>query len=531
MIIKRAFIIVVLNLLVYSSVSFAQISPGDLVNAHAHLEGMSNCTKCHVLGSKVTNEKCLDCHLEIKTRIEQNKGYHASTEVKGKECAKCHNDHHGREFEIIRFKTDTFNHQLSGYELLGKHQKTLCKDCHRNEFIIDMQLKDRSNTYLGLGRECLNCHIDYHQGSLANNCTNCHTHQAFKPAENFDHQKTKFVLRGKHKEVDCLKCHLKEIKNGKDFQKFSGIRFDNCTACHKDEHQNKFGQNCKECHNENSFREVKLLENFNHNLTDFPLQGKHAKVNCKECHKTGYTATIAHKSCSDCHADYHKNEFDLNGKDPKCDDCHSLNGFTPSTYSIEKHNLSKFPLNGAHLASPCFSCHLKNDTWKFRKIGVYCVDCHEDIHKEYIDKIYYPQQNCKICHSENSWKSIQFEHNLTNFKLKGAHQKQDCRACHFPKTENGINTQRFASLKGSCTECHNDIHQNQFEINGISDCSRCHSSENWTIQKFDHSKTLFPLDGAHEKVSCKSCHKTVNQQNANYILYKIKEYKCADCHS
>ena len=33
-------------------VSNAQISPGELTKSHAHLEGMLNCTKCHVLGDK-----------------------------------------------------------------------------------------------------------------------------------------------------------------------------------------------------------------------------------------------------------------------------------------------------------------------------------------------------------------------------------------------------------------------------------------------------------------------------------------------
>jgi len=55
----------------------AQISPGDLTKSHAQLEGMLNCTKCHVLGDKVSNDKCLECHKELKARIDQKKGYHA----------------------------------------------------------------------------------------------------------------------------------------------------------------------------------------------------------------------------------------------------------------------------------------------------------------------------------------------------------------------------------------------------------------------------------------------------------------------
>jgi len=106
----------------------AQISPGELAEVHAHLEGISNCTKCHTLGDKVSNEKCLDCHTELKARIDQNKGNHASAEIKGKACVTCHNDHHGRKFEIIRFDKDKFDHKLAGFEVLGAHAKKTCKD-------------------------------------------------------------------------------------------------------------------------------------------------------------------------------------------------------------------------------------------------------------------------------------------------------------------------------------------------------------------------------------------------------------------
>jgi len=85
----------------------AQISPGALSNTHAYLEGVSNCTKCHDVGNKVTRQKCLTCHQIIKTNILARKGYHASPEVSGKECVVCHNEHHGRNFQIIRFDRKT----------------------------------------------------------------------------------------------------------------------------------------------------------------------------------------------------------------------------------------------------------------------------------------------------------------------------------------------------------------------------------------------------------------------------------------
>ena len=53
---------------------YAQLSPGDLTKAHANLEGLSNCTKCHELGDKVTNTKCLDCHKDINSLISKKYG-------------------------------------------------------------------------------------------------------------------------------------------------------------------------------------------------------------------------------------------------------------------------------------------------------------------------------------------------------------------------------------------------------------------------------------------------------------------------
>ena len=175
---------------------FAQISPGDLAKPHAHLEGLSNCTKCHTLGKKVVNEKCLDCHKEIKERIDQRKGYHSSAEIRGKNCFECHSDHHGVKFEMIRFDLEKFNHSLTGYKLLGAHARKKCKDCHKSKYISDQEIKKKTYTYLGLNTTCLTCHTDYHQKTLSPDCASCHDFDAFKPAPLFDHSKSKFKLIG-----------------------------------------------------------------------------------------------------------------------------------------------------------------------------------------------------------------------------------------------------------------------------------------------------------------------------------------------
>ena len=109
--------------------------------------------------------------------------------------------------------------------------------------------------------------------------------------------------------MECSKCHKTEIRNGENFQQFTGIDFTSCTSCHQDVHNNKFGQNCIQCHSEESFHIIKGLNNFDHSKTDYPLEGKHQYVDCKLCHKTNYTDPIWTNRCTNCHSDYHKNQF------------------------------------------------------------------------------------------------------------------------------------------------------------------------------------------------------------------------------
>jgi hypothetical protein len=528
-------IVIILAILVWQP-AYTQISPGELVKVHSHLEGLSNCTQCHVLGKKVANQKCLACHTELKARIDAQKGYHASSEPKGKECVTCHSDHHGLNFQIIRFDKEKFNHDLSGFKLTGAHVKKKCIDCHKPEHISDQKIKKKKFTYLGLNPACLTCHADYHQKTLSANCTDCHDFELFKPAKKFDHAKAKFQLSGKHQEVACIECHKTGIKNEVKYQEFKGIRFDNCTACHQDAHNNKFGQNCTQCHSELSFSIIKGVQNFDHGKTDFKLEGKHQKVACNACHKTKFTNAIKYDHCADCHADFHKSQFAKQGISPDCSFCHTVNGFTEFTYTIAQHNESVFPLKGAHLATPCFACHKKetnqaDTSWRFKDIGMHCYDCHKDIHQTFINEKYYPEKSCTSCHYEDGWNKINFDHKRTNFELAGVHAKKTCRDCHFKKDKQGIVSQQFTGLPTTCSNCHNDIHQKQFEINGITDCSRCHEQLAYKpASKFDHGKTQFPLDGKHKDVACIKCHKVIQDQGVAFVLYKIKDFKCEDCH-
>jgi hypothetical protein len=508
----------------------AQISPGDLSNPHSPLEGISNCTQCHDLGNKVSNDKCLKCHSEILRRITDQKGYHSSVEIKGKDCSACHSEHNGKNFQLIRLDAAKFDHNLTGYPLSVPHAKQECKVCHTPQNITDQKLKVKKVTFLGVNTECLACHADYHLRTLSPNCLNCHNPESFVSASKFNHDNARFKLAGKHKNVDCIKCHKIEMPGGKKFQKFRGIQYTNCTSCHKDPHSNKFGQNCRQCHSEESFQVSGIVKNFDHNKTSFRLEEKHLIVNCKACHKTKLTDPLKHDRCTDCHADYHKKQFVNFGVTPDCSQCHSVKSFTMFSFTVENHNLSRFPLEGAHTAIPCYDCHRKQERWNFRDIGTDCKDCHADIHQTFIQPKYYSDASCKVCHTVNRWTDITFDHSKTAFNLTGVHVNLECRACHFRKDSDGNIKQKFSGLSANCAECHNDNHFKQFEQNGITDCTTCHDTDNWKASRFDHNNTAFKLDGKHLNIACENCHKPDQVGSNFYIVYKLKEFKCESCH-
>lgn len=598
-------------LILSAALGYSQISPGDLTKSHANLEGMSNCTLCHDIGKKVSNSKCLDCHKEIQSLLSQNKGYHASSNVKNKDCFACHSEHHGRNFDMVRFDMNNFNHNLTGYELEGKHEVVDCKKCHMPDNIANSELRKRKNTFLGLDTSCLSCHDDFHQKTLSNDCMACHTMNTFRPAENFDHNESNYPLKGAHAQVDCKACHKETTRNGKRFQEFSGISFNDCkachadphnnqlsgkctqchtessfstfigrgnfnhsttdfdlkgahrktdcfachqkssnplalfqdnrsfeendcVACHTDPHENKYGQDCAKCHNEESFLALNNMDFFDHSITDYPLEGNHLGVDCRKCHIERFSTPIDFSACSSCHSDYHNGEFTENGFTPDCATCHSLEkGFNYTLFTLSDHQNTSFPLEGAHVATPCFACHVSeaDERWTFDNLGSSCVDCHLNIHDTFISASYYPQNDCTACHSSDAWDMVDFDHSKTEWPLTGEHLSVNCDQCHFNYSEDNLTfTQNFINLDTQCASCHDNIHDDAFAINGVTDCNRCHVTDSWFPEKFDHNRTAFKLQGKHAEIDCKACHEVENKAGETVVLYKLNKFECIDCH-
>lgn len=535
------------------SISFAQLSPGDLHKSHMHLEGIENCTSCHEQGKQLNPDNCLSCHTLLKERIENNKGLHSNKEYR--QCETCHVDHLGQNYEMIYWEEEkeNFDHNKAGYKLEGKHKELECSKCHNPQNILDPQkLKDKKKdlmrTFLGLGDKCLSCHHDEHRGQLKTDCLSCHNMNGWKPAPDFDHNKTKYKLTGKHRNVKCEKCH-KSVTDNKfsddnSYLKFSPLKFNSCLNCHTDIHKNKFGSNCTKCHNTSGWANYSQ-KNFDHKKTKYPLKGEHKKLQCEQCHKPGKPLKIKKfNECKDCHRDTHRGQFNGRIQKGACEECHTVNGFLPSTFTTAMHEKCDYPLEGSHLAVPCFACHKKivfsgrrEKITQFSFKSTRCIDCHRDVHKGQTREIsrknssLKDKDNCEFCHRVQSWSSISFDHSKTKFVLNGRHETTSCISCH-KKDEKSTDMWKFTDVETTCSSCHKDQHQGQFtDKSGKTDCAKCHTSTDWFAEKFDHEKnSKFSLEGGHQFVACKECHKNENKDGKLFVRYKPLETKCESCH-
>jgi hypothetical protein len=366
--------------------------------------------------------------------------------------------------------------------------------------------------------------------------------EGWKPPSEFDHDKTGFPLTGRHKNVQCARCHQEITDNmyieDKTFLKFTGLPHQACTNCHRDVHQNKFGQNCTECHNTSGWANYES-QNFNHSQTKYPLEGRHGSVPCKKCHTPAKQfGSLVYERCLDCHTDYHQGRFINRVSNGDCSECHSVEGFRPVLYTVNEHNKTSFMLEGGHLAIPCNACHYKinvntaYESVKFDFPTAHCNDCHNDVHSGTLTK-YLSHNGCESCHSSQSWRTMQFNHQQTGFSLEFKHASVSCLSCHQQKNDGVI---LLSSLSPDCINCHQDPHFKQFAEaqagnSSATNCAKCHIPKNWKANKFDHNlHSSFKLEGAHENLSCDRCHPTEIQAGMQFMRFKPIPNNCVDCH-
>ncbi len=532
----------------------AQISPGPLATPHRSLDGSENCIKCHEVSTRSPSFHCIDCHREIGDELQRNQGLHATfprTGPPGAACVKCHSDHNGRNFALLHWDPTPkgFDHSTTGYVLDGKHQNVACRACHNAQHISAparalLATKDLNRTWLGLSPSCVACHEDKHQGRFGQNCAQCHSTVDWKAAkidrQNFDHSKTHYPLTGAHLTTPCQKCHT-AAADGQP--RYAGIPFSACSSCHTDPHKGEFKQGCDSCHNTFTWKKSTFTSTFDHSTTHFPLRGKHVAVPCLSCHKSvDFKTPMAFANCADCHnPDPHGGQFRKRADGGRCESCHKVDGWIPSTFTMQDHARTGFPLVSPHAKVKCAGCHTPAGKQTRYKIEfAHCVDCHKDEHEGQFAAD--PWRNrCEQCHTGVTFKASNYtlaSHQKSSFPLTGGHQAVACIDCHKPPAGSRVSPYHFSPL--SCTSCHEDIHKGQFAARmAVVDatgkplgCPACHSTMEWNdLAKFDHAQTGFPLLGSHRAVPCADCHKPPNMELTMLHVNFTKAPKaCSECH-
>lgn len=557
-------------------------SPGELIDKHQHLEGVSNCKACHPRGDELSAQLCLACHTELAGQVARGRGYHGRLPTAEREqCEKCHRDHQGRKQPPTEWGSGGvagFDHDKAGYPLEKGHAEVKCAECHRPglyalpEVAAWVAKHKDCKTFLGAPRECKACHFDEHRGGASDRCESCHDANSWKKTPKYDHVKgSEYPLKGKHRAVKCAECHPTAEDPtpvsgwpkplGAKYLKLAPIPHQTCKTCHADDdvHKGHYGPKCESCHVEADWKTLKggAMDRIDHDKYRYPLEGAHAQVECAACHgpwpglwpKPKYKG-IPFARCTDCHFDAHFGQVEK-GKD--CAQCHTVQGFKPTTYGQEQHQKARWPLEGAHRAVACSSCHREEPALASRadpkakaalrargrpetaslmrllfpqKLEA-CETCHADVHQGQFEK-----KSCDGCHSVETFRAKAFDHGQSRFPLEGAHQKAACGGCHPTEKVKGRPTVRYRPVETACSACHAEAHAGQF--GKPADCARCHGAESFEKgSKFAHAPpfTEYLLEGAHQKVKCEKCHPEVSLgKGKSARRYKPLPQGCSGCH-
>ena len=326
-----------------------------------------------------------------------------------------------------------------------------CVACHADvgAQMIEVASLHGSITHNNPNLTCRHCHPD-HRGPDAS--------LTIATGADFPHDALGFSLAGHRQTVGgaafaCPDCHAQSI---------SVFDLQDCETCHaqidaafSQAHLIHYGADCLACHDGVD----RFGKSFTHNGFNFKLDGKHAQVNCADCHANSRAAADFATAPADCYS-CHANDDEHNGKfGADCASCHNASNWDDATFD---HSRSAFPLTGAHERVDCEKCHADN---QFANTPAQCVNCHADpvFHLGLFDS------DCASCHSTAAWRPAQYNLPHTFPLNHGESGLVSCVTCH-----------PSAFTAYTCYGCHEHNESNvrsEHQEEGISnfqDCMECH---------------------------------------------------------
>ena len=442
--------------------------------------------------------KCNDCHEDrVRERFTLKRFPFMARQKTflnlNQECVSCHKDNHsngltgscdschGQEF----FDPPVHFDHREFFPLEGGHDGLQCSACHfipreRPEagsqvIWTESQTKDVPQNFPFhevRGKECKECHTTPHRARFWQPCNNCHPASdplwtSAKGAMTPEwHVSTGFRLAGPHAEVNCDKCHNPdqafEERHPDPSDPGYKRREETCEGCHSDPHAGQFDSKyggCLSCHEKHRFRPVAFGRK--EHFAEYELTGAHQAVSCTACHlkdQTGVRAFVGTShECRSCHENPHGEQFSEEIAKNDCKACHSTDSFTLDAF--DHNRFTRYPLKGAHARATCNECHVETKlvngvvARRYKDTPTECSGCHKDVHRGQFED--YGTQ-CTLCHANtHSWEEVRFDHDQSEFPLRGAHAKASCSRCHLPMTlPDGTKFVRYKPLKSECRNCH-----------------------------------------------------------------------------
>ena len=476
----------------FQLVSFPEGAAGKFDHSRAGyaLEGWHAKLECRACHTAANQRDPVVARMKVKDHAKSWLGL-------GTACSSCHGDPHrgqlgldcARCHAMTSFKPAAkFDHAATAFPLTGKHATVACASCHLAPQVAtatDAQGKALPQWKPLAHGECSSCHRDPHAGRFGPECARCHVTEGFHVLKQggFDHDRTRYPLRGAHASLACAKCHDAKTAWGPK------PAFAKCGDCHRDAHAGQtkhlgVALDCGACHNVTGFHPSTLTV-ADHEATGYPLQGAHARAACEGCHGRQPASASAslgpalvplhpsHAECTDCHADPHRGRFSSGGpraRNGGCTTCHGMEHFAPSRVDAAVHAGFPFALEGAHRAVPCASCHgelasgRRGSTLKgtpqralaFTDPRRECAECHRSPHGKQFEARR-DHGACQGCHDLESFSpASRFDHDRdASFKLEGAHAKTPCAKCHpSARQADGSLLTTYRPISGRCESCH-----------------------------------------------------------------------------
>ncbi|HOD82115.1 MAG: Class III cytochrome C family protein [Planctomycetes bacterium ADurb.Bin126] len=328
-------------------------------------------------------------------------------------CRQCHANPHGdaRADDCLRCHTPSawkgrlaFDHDRdSRFRLDGRHADLACRACHatgrasaatgglttappRGSSSSDPATRAGSLAefrLFGLAATCADCHQDPHAGKLGADCRTCHSEAGWKQRElKFVHNRDSgFVLWGAHATLACEKCHRPAPGRTLAGATLRGLGR-RCDQCHKDPHAGQFKTTCDGCHNQDAWKGRLLVDPHGAGAT-FRLAGKHAALQCRQCHvPAAEGAPLASARfadlggrCQDCHEDPHRGGMSSSA----CQTCHRETTWKGKDLLFAHDRHSQFRIDPLHRGVSCDGCHSSGESATYRGLDETCEGCHSDV--------------------------------------------------------------------------------------------------------------------------------------------------------